>query len=148
MFYRALYGIYIIGFPAYEKHPNLSYWESLFHSGFLEPYGRIVVASILFYIAYTISKSYFIEKFLASKLTYGTITSINFSNTRINNKPLIDIEVEYMGLQGVFQDQPSDFAFEFSKGSLIPIKYQEGKPEIAVIPENAIEIAKKHPGHT
>ena len=143
---QALYGVYIIGFPDYVKHPNLSYWESLFHSGFIEPYGRIAVGAIISYLIYAISKPYIIEKFLVSELTYGTIKSVKYSNIRVNNKPLIDLEVDYMGINSTFRDQPGDFGFEFKQGDLIPVKYQKNKPERAIIPGNAVEISKEHVG--
>ncbi len=145
LLYECIYGIWIRGFPAYVKLPQMGYWDSLFASGFGEPYARIFVSILIGQSIFLISKSYIIEKYLTSELTFGTIKSIHYSNVRVNNKPLVNLEVEYLDLNGIFKDQPGDFGFNFKKGDLIPIKYQKGKPEIAVIPSDAIEIIKQHP---
>jgi len=147
LFFQALYGVFLRGFPAYEKLPQIGYWDSLFASGFIEPYGRIIVAFIIATLIYSISKSFYTEKFLAKELTFGTVTSISYSNTRVNNKPLVNFEIKYLELTGIFKDQPGDFGFEFKKGDIIPVKYQKDKPEVAVIPADAIEIIKNQPSN-
>ncbi len=141
LLFESLYGIWIGGFPAYVKFPQMSYWDSLFASGFGEPYARIFVSILIGQLIYSISKSYLIEKYLTSELTYGTIKSIQYANIRVNNKPLVNIEAEYLGLTCIFKDQPGDIGFEFKKGDLIPIKYQKDKPEVAIIPKDAISIS-------
>ncbi len=136
-----------VGFPDYVSHPGLSFIENINHSDVINPYVHIFIILLLSKVLYTMGKSYYIDEFLATEITYGTITSIKYSSNRVNNKPLVDIEVEYMKLTGTFKDQPGDFGFYFKKGDLIPVKYQRGKSEVAKIPVDAIEIIKQHPSY-
>jgi len=134
--------LFEIGFPDYTSIDGLGIIENINHSQVLHPYGYILVTLILSKGLYSLANSYYVNNFLTTETTYGKVTSIQYSNNRVNNKPLVNIEVEYLNLSGVFKDQPGDFGFEFNKGDLIPIKYQKEKPEIATIPSNAIEIIK------
>ncbi|WP_396598627.1 hypothetical protein [Bermanella sp. R86531] len=137
-----IYKLFSVGFPSYEAHPHLGFIDNINRTGVLAPYGHMLIIFILSSMVYALGKSYFIEKYLANELAYGTITSITQSTNRVNNKPLINIEVEYEGVVGLFKDQSSDFGFEFNVGDMIPIKYQKDKPEVAIIPPDAISISK------
>jgi hypothetical protein len=131
-----------VGFPGYTSIEGLSIIENINHSQVLHPYGYMLVILILSKGLYYLANSYYVSHYLATETTYGKVISIQYSNNRVNNKPLVNIEVEYLNLTGIFKDQPGDFGFEFNKGDLIPIKYQKDKPEVATIPSNAIEILK------
>ncbi|WP_396587929.1 hypothetical protein [Bermanella sp. R86510] len=130
--FEALYGVYLRGFPSYEKHPNLSYWQSLFHSGFLEPYARIFVAAITGGLIFAIIKSIYIEKVVDTEMT-GVVKAITYSNTRLNNKPLVNLEVEFLDLSILFKNQTGDLGFKYPVGSQIPIKFNKSKPSQAII---------------
>jgi hypothetical protein len=130
--FEALYGVYLRGFPSYEKHPNLSYWKSLFHSGFLEPYGRLFVAAITSGLIFTIIKSIYIEKIVDTEIT-GIVKAITYSNTRLNNKPLVNLEVEFLDQNILFENQTGDLGFKYPVGSEIPIKFNKSKPSQAII---------------
>lgn len=134
--------LFDVGFPDYIPIDGLGIIDNLNHSQVLHPYGLMLVILILSKGLYSLASSYYIDRFIATEITYGTIISIQFSKNSINNKPLVNLEVRYFELIGTFEDQPGDFAFEFNKGDLIPVKYQKDKPEIAVIPTDAIKIIK------
>lgn len=131
-----------VGFPDYIPIDGLGIIDNINHTQVLHPYGYILVILILSKGLYALASSYYIDRFLATEITYGTVTSIQYSNNRVNNKPLVNLEVKYLGLTAMFKDQPGDLGFEFKKGDIIPIKYQKDKPEVAVIPTDAIEIIK------
>jgi hypothetical protein len=136
-----------VGFPDYISIDGLGIIDNLNHSQVLHPYGLMLVILILSKGLYSLASSYYIDRFIATEITYGTVISIQFSKNSINNKPLVNLEVRYFELTGMFKDQPGDFAFEFKKGDLIPVKHQKQKPEVAVIPTDAIEIMKSHPSN-
>ncbi|WP_396587927.1 hypothetical protein [Bermanella sp. R86510] len=143
-----IYKLFSVGFPSYESHPHLGFIDNINRTGVLAPYGHILIIFILSSMVYTLGKSYYIEKYLANELTFGTIISIKQSTNRVNNKPLIDIEIRYEGTLGLFKDQSSDLGFEFDIGDKIPIKYQIDKPEIAIIPSDAISISRDQSSKT
>jgi len=136
-----------IGFPDYIPIDGLGIIDNLNHTQVLHPYGYILVILILSKALYALANSYYTDRFLATEIAYGEVTSIQYSNNRVNNKPLVNLEVKYLGLTAMFKDQPGDFGFEFKKGDIIPVKHQKDKPEIAVIPVDAIEIMKNQPSN-
>lgn len=131
-----------VGFPDYIPIDGLGIIDNINHTQVLHPYGYMLVILILSKGLYALASSYYTDRFLATEITYGTITSIQYSNNRVNNKPLVNLEVKYLALTAIFKDQPGDFGFEFKKGDIIPVKYQKDKPAVAVIPADAIEIMK------
>ena len=133
-----------VGFPDYVSLQGFSFIDSVNHSQVLNPYGHIFIILLFSKLLYTLGRSYYTKRFLATEITYGKITSVKYSSNRVNNKPLIDLSVDYLELSATFKDQPGDFGFEFNKGDIIPVRYQRGKPEIAVIPADAIDIVKQH----
>ncbi len=139
--------LFNIGFPDYIPIDGLGIIDNLNHTQVLHPYGLMLVILILSKGFYSLASSYYIDRFIATEITYGTVTSIQYSNNRVNNKPLVNLEVKYLELTAIFKDQPGDFGFEFKKGDIIPVKYQKDKPEVAVIPADAIEIMKSHPSN-
>jgi len=136
-----------VGFPDYVTIDGLGIIDNLNHTQVLHPYGLMLVILILSKGFYSLASSYYIDRFIATEITYGTVTSIQYSNNRVNNKPLVNLEVKYLELTAMFKDQPGDFGFEFKKGDIIPVKYQKDKPEVAVIPADAIEIMKSQPSN-
>ncbi len=136
-----------VGFPDYVPLQGFGFIDSINHSQVLTPYICIFIILLLSKLLYILGSSYYVGRFLVNEITYGTITSITYSSNRVNNKPLVNIEVKYLELTAMFEDQPGDFGFKFKKGDTIPIKYQKDKPEIAIIPEDSIEILKQHPEH-
>jgi hypothetical protein len=136
-----LYGIHISGFPSFQKYPNLSYMQSIKISGVLEPYARIFVSILLASIIFLLIKSEYISR-IATEQTRGTVIAISYSDMRMNNKPLVNIEVSYLDQKMLFENLPGNFGFEFNKGDLIPVNFKKGSPNIATINENAIEIVR------
>lgn len=139
-----IYKLVTTGFPSYVAKPHLSFIENINSSGVIAPYGHIFIILLLGGMVYSLAKSYYIQKYVVDSMAFGEIISIRQSNTRANNKPLIDIEVKYLDIVRLFKDQPSDYGFEFNKGDLIPIEYSKKDPALSVIPENAIEIAQNY----
>lgn len=137
-----LIGVYLSGFPSFIKYPNLSYIKSIQISGVLEPYARIFASLILFSIIYIMIKSEYISR-VTTENAKGTVISISYSDTRMNNKPLVNIEVEYLDQRVLFKNLPGDYGFEFKNGDTIPVKYKKGSPNISTIHEDALEISKQ-----
>jgi hypothetical protein len=107
-----------VGFPDYVSLQGFSFIDSVNHSQAPNPYGHIFIILLLSKLLYTLGSSYYTKKFLATEITYGTITSVKYSSNRVNNKPLIDLSVDYLGLSATFKDQPGDFGLSLIKGIL------------------------------
>jgi hypothetical protein len=133
----------LVIFANYSLDPRIDASYEIYISIYRGPILNSILVLILVRALYSLVRSWYIGNKLATELTYGIVKSIQYSTVRTNNKPLVNIEVDYLGLTGSFKDQPGDFGFEFKKGDEIPVKYQKNKPEVAIIPSDAIEIAKK-----
>lgn len=131
------------GFPEYTSHPGLTIIENINHSGVIAPYGHMFIILILTIALFSLGKAYYIEKYRATEITLGIIKNISFSNVRVNNKPLVDIQVEYLNNDALFKDQPGDFGLSFQVGDSITIKYNKEDPGQAIIPDNAIDLSKE-----
>jgi hypothetical protein len=121
-----------IGFPDWNWDERLSVEDNLNKYKFFHPYIIPVMLLLLAFVIKMWAKAFYVDVFAAKDVIEGVVLETKQSATRVNNKNLTNIRVEYLGLKAWFDDNNADLMFQLKPGDKVNIRYNKDKPEQAV----------------
>lgn len=121
-----------IGFPDWQWDERYSVVDNLNRHKFFHPYLIPLALLMLGYFIKMLLVALYVDVFAAKNVIEGVVLETKQSATRVNNKNLTNIRVEYLGLKAWFDDNNADLLFQLKPGDKVNIRYNKDKPEQAV----------------